>query len=223
MIKKYGSKEAFAAVLAQKKLNSTDKEAIETRHKRNQVLNFNKFLTITLVPEVISFSSHRAKTYGCFSNLSMHSFTLNDKEWPSVVRSSFSHISSLPSNKNYSDQQHYFEAQKYAGKPLEEVIRKTADAAKAKKMGNDPDHPIRDDWDVVQDDIMYCSCFLPNPPPTHLFFPTNRYAAILAKFKQNKDIQKILLDTETVPIVEHSSTGRCRRSLLGESQAYMII
>ncbi len=47
MIKKYGGKEAFAAVLAQKKLNSTDKEAIETRHKRNHVVNFNKFLTIT--------------------------------------------------------------------------------------------------------------------------------------------------------------------------------
>ncbi len=51
--------------------------------------------------------------------------------------------------------------------------------------GRDRDKPLRLDWEIVKDDIM-------------------RFA-VLEKFKQNHNIQYILLSTEDALIVEHTS------------------
>ncbi len=40
------------------------------------------------------------------------------------------------------------------GLPLEDLIRKVSDPLKAKKLGEDPDHPVRSDWDEVKNQIM---------------------------------------------------------------------
>ncbi len=58
----------------------------------------------------------------------------------------------------------------------------------------DRNKPLRLDWEIVKDDIM-------------------RFA-VLEKFKQNHNIQYILLSTEDALIAEHASNDSCL--ILGE-------
>ena len=51
-------------------------------------------------------------------------------------------------------------------------------------MGRSRQHPLRDDWENIKDDVMY--------------------RAVLCKFQTHQDIRKILLDTGEQTIVENS-------------------
>jgi len=132
----------------------------------------------------IKFCSARGASYGCFSTFSMHPFTMGGKQWPTV--------------------EHYVQGQKFAGEattnpimgmslitpflqtglPMEELIRKTPDPLRAKKIGEVKGIPPRSDWKDKQEEIMY--------------------EANLAKFTEHKEIQKTLLDTGFAEIVYHS-------------------
>ena len=102
--------------------------------------------------------------YGCFSNFSAHPISLKGKTW----RTS----------------EHYFQAQKFFGTPHEEEIRQEASPMIAARMGRDRKRPLREDWELVKDDIMR--------------------EAVLAKFEQHSDIRDILLATGDALIVEHT-------------------
>jgi predicted NAD-dependent protein-ADP-ribosyltransferase YbiA (DUF1768 family) len=169
MLKKYGGEE---------KLN----KVIETRLAKEKEKPSNSLFTAKSAnPSVIKFSSQRGATYGCFSTFSPHPVTLKGKEWPTAVRpllslslfSLFRVVSCrvvscrvvscrvlcaclipLLSCRGPS-QEHYFQAQKFAGMPLEELIRKAADPLRAKKMGEDKDIPPRSDWKDKQEEVMY--------------------------------------------------------------------
>jgi N-glycosidase YbiA len=65
---------------------------------------------------VINFYSTTGE-YGCFSNFSRNSIFLKRKRWPTS--------------------EHYFQAQKFAGEPDEEEIRKAAKPSLAASMGRD--------------------------------------------------------------------------------------
>jgi ribA/ribD-fused uncharacterized protein len=82
----------------------------------------------------IEFYRERDAPYGCFSNFSKHSFTIGDRQWPTV--------------------EHYFQAQKFPGTPQEEAIRLAPDPMTAKNRGNERTVPIRPDWEAVKDDVM---------------------------------------------------------------------
>jgi ribA/ribD-fused uncharacterized protein len=72
--------------------------------------------------------------YGEFSNFAPFPFTLNDAEWPTS--------------------EHYFQAQKFAGTPSEEEIRRAASPMIAARMGRSRSRPLRPDWEQVKDVVM---------------------------------------------------------------------
>jgi hypothetical protein len=104
--------------------------------------------------------------YGCFSNFSPHGFELDGFYWPTS--------------------EHYFQAQKFAGTPHAEQIRKVKTPKDAAKMGRDRKRPLRSDWEQVKDDIMK--------------------KVVLCKFKTHADIRQVLLSTDNQLIVENSPT-----------------
>jgi len=103
--------------------------------------------------------------YGCFSNFSAHPIELKGKVWPTS--------------------EHYFQAQKFAGTPHEEEIRKTASPAVAARKGRSRKRPLRPDWEDVKDDIMR--------------------EAVLAKFEQHAEIRETLLSTGDDEIIEKTT------------------
>jgi ribA/ribD-fused uncharacterized protein len=102
--------------------------------------------------------------YSCFSNFSPHGFELDGVFWPTS--------------------EHYFQAQKFAGTPHAEAIRKARSPARAKQMGRDRRQPLRADWEEVKDDVMR--------------------RAVLRKFETHADIRAVLLATGDELIVENA-------------------
>lgn len=113
----------------------------------------------------IYFYSAREIPYGCFSNFSAHGFELDGKFW----RTS----------------EHYFQAQKFAGKPDEEEVRKAKTPKEAADMGRERKRPLRRDWQSVKDNVM-CK-------------------AVRKKFETHKEIREILLATGDEKLVENTS------------------
>ena len=103
--------------------------------------------------------------YGCFSNFAHYSFMLNGKIWMTS--------------------EHYFQAQKFVNTEYQEIIRLLDNPMKASEMGRRRDLPLREDWELVKDEIMR--------------------KAVLEKFKQNEAIRRMLLSTENKTIVEKTS------------------
>ncbi len=103
--------------------------------------------------------------YSELSNFSKHGFMLKDKFWPTV--------------------EHYFQAQKFSGKPQEERIRVAATPKQAKMLGRTRTFSLRSDWEKVKDDIMR--------------------EAVMAKFRTHHDLKQLLLDTGHEQLVENAA------------------
>jgi ribA/ribD-fused uncharacterized protein len=112
----------------------------------------------------IYFYSVREKPYGCFSNFSRHGFELDGKCWPTS--------------------EHYFQAQKFAGTPHEEDVRRAKSPKQAATWGRERSRPLRDDWEAVKDDVMR--------------------RAVRRKFETHEDIRAVLLGTGDEEIVENA-------------------
>lgn len=107
--------------------------------------------------------------YGCFSNFSLHNISLHGQDWLTV--------------------EHYYQAQKFVGsvdQRLVATIGAVPTPQEAAKLGRDPNHRMRADWEYVK-------------------IPTMR-EAVLTKFLTHTDIQAILLATRDQLIVEDSPT-----------------
>src|SRR4051812_23457189 len=102
--------------------------------------------------------------HGCFSNFSLHPIRLKGKNWPTS--------------------EHDFQAQKFAGTPDEEEVRRAKSPMIAARMGRSRKRPLRKDWEAAKDRIMH--------------------EAVLAKFTQHADLRAILLGTGEAKIVEHT-------------------
>jgi hypothetical protein len=113
---------------------------------------------------VINFYSTTGE-HGCFSNFSRHAIFLKGKKWPTS--------------------EHYFQAQKFAGEPDEEEIRKAAKPSEAASMGRSRKRPLRRDWESVKEKVML--------------------EALRAKFTQHEDLKAILLGTGDALLVEHTA------------------
>jgi ribA/ribD-fused uncharacterized protein len=103
--------------------------------------------------------------YGCFSNFAAAPIRLKGKLWPTS--------------------EHYFQAQKFAGTPREEEIRRAKSPAVAARMGRSRKHRLRPDWEKVKDAVMR--------------------EAVLAKFTQHGDLRAVLLATGDAVLVEHTA------------------
>ncbi len=112
----------------------------------------------------IQFYSTRGE-HGGFSNFSRHRVWLDGASWPTS--------------------EHYFQAQKFAGTPHAERIRRAKSPGEAAQLGRTRDLPLRADWEAVKDDVMR--------------------RVVLAKFEQHATLAEVLLATGDAPLVEHTA------------------
>lgn len=103
--------------------------------------------------------------YGCFSNFAPFPININSIEWLTT--------------------EHYFQSQKFTGTQYEEEIRLIESPAEAARAGRDRNKPLRKDWHIVKDEIMY--------------------TAIRAKVEQHSKIKEILISTGNCILVEHTT------------------
>ena len=103
--------------------------------------------------------------YGCFSNFSRHPIVLDGLEWPTS--------------------EHYFQAQKFAGTPHAEAVRRAKTPRLAAELGRERHRPLRADWEQVKDDAMR--------------------TAVRAKFSQHAELREILLGTGDRELIEHTT------------------
>ncbi len=88
-------------------------------------------------------------------------------------------------DKVWQTSEHYFQAQKFEGTNFEEKVRLAPTPKEAANLGRNRKFPLRKDWEEKKDDIMR--------------------EALRAKFTQNKDLKKILLETGDAELVEHTA------------------
>lgn len=102
--------------------------------------------------------------YGYLSNSAPYPFEINGLIW--------------------STSEHYFQAQKFLDKAIQEKIRRLKSPMDAALEGRNRENPLRSDWEVVKDDIMRL--------------------AVFEKFRQNPAIRRELLATGHATLIEHT-------------------
>lgn len=102
--------------------------------------------------------------YGYLSNFAPYPFEINGLIW--------------------STSEHYFQAQKFLDKAIQEKIRRLKSPMDAALEGRNRENPLRSDWEVVKDDIMRL--------------------AVFEKFRQNPAIRRELLATWHATLIEHT-------------------
>ncbi|CAL44364.1 Protein of unknown function [Flavobacterium psychrophilum JIP02/86] len=102
--------------------------------------------------------------YGFFSNFSPHPIYINNERWNSV--------------------EHYFQASKFDNIEIREKIQAIESPMQVAIEGRDKKNIIRDDWEMVKEEIMY--------------------SALLCKFYQHPKLMKELLLTKDSLIIEHT-------------------
>ena len=112
----------------------------------------------------IYFYGSKEQPYGCFSNFSAHGFELDGLWWPTS--------------------EHYFQAQKFAGTPHVEEVRRAQSPKQAAMRGRSRARPLRADWEQVKDDVMR--------------------RGVLRKFETHADLRATLLGTGDEEIVENA-------------------
>ena len=112
----------------------------------------------------IYFYGSKEQPYGCFSNFSAHGFELDGLWWPTS--------------------EHYFQAQKFAGTPHVEEVRRAQSPKQAAMRGRSRARPLRADWEQVKDEVMR--------------------RGVLRKFEAHADLRAVLLGTDDEEIVENA-------------------
>lgn len=102
--------------------------------------------------------------YGYLSNFAPYPFEINGLIWSTL--------------------EHYFQAQKFLDKAIQEKIRRLKSPMDAALEGRNRENPLRSDWEVVKDDIMRL--------------------AVFEKFRQNPAIRRELLATGHATLIEHT-------------------
>jgi ribA/ribD-fused uncharacterized protein len=115
------------------------------------------------VIEVIEFYAV-GDAYGEFSNFAPFPIFVRGKRWPTS--------------------EHFFQAQKFAGTPHEEEVRRARKPRIAAEMGRDRKRPLRRDWESIKDGVML--------------------EALRAKFTQHADLGAQLVSTGDARLVEHT-------------------
>lgn len=119
---------------------------------------------------VIRFHNQRDLPWGCLSNFFPASVVIN--------------------NDTYPTSEHFFQAMKFFGTSQETVdlIRKTESPGVAAEIGRNRENPLRKDWDLVKEQILF--------------------HAILAKFSQHPLLLYSLMQTKFTMLVEWHHTDK---------------
>jgi len=107
---------------------------------------------------------------------------------PYGFMSNFSPHSFEVNGKHWKTSEHFYQAQKFHDPELQEQIRVSPGPRAAGKIGRDENNPLRPDWEEYRNTAMHM--------------------ALLAKFMQNPDIAKELIDTGDATLVEHSDAEK---------------
>lgn len=100
--------------------------------------------------------------------------------------SNFSRHSFEADGRKWKTSEHYFQAQKFAHSPEHfDQVWSASSPSEAARLGRDRNSPLRADWESVKDEIMR--------------------TALLAKFRQIKDIREVLLSTDGKQLVEQTT------------------
>ena len=105
-----------------------------------------------------------ADEYGAFSNFSPHGVEMDRVWWPTV--------------------EHYFQAMKFHDDAYRQRIRGAHDPMKAKMLGQTRKVPLRDDWELVKEDVMLAAC--------------------LKKFQTHAEPRELLLSTGDEELIENA-------------------
>lgn len=100
--------------------------------------------------------------------------------------SNFSHHTVKIDGLMWETSEHYYQAQKFLDQELQEKVFLASGPGRAADIGRDRSNPRRDDWEDVKDDVMR--------------------TVVRAKFSQNEEIKKILINTGDEYLVEDSPT-----------------
>jgi hypothetical protein len=119
-------------------------------------------------PNVINFYNSDAPFYEFTNFQQNYPINLDGRMWPTT--------------------EHYFQAQKFVGSPLEEHIRRLPSPRQAFDAARSNANSKRRDWETVKDSIMY--------------------KAVKAKFTQHVSLKNLLLGTQNKKLVEHTSTDK---------------
>lgn len=138
-----------------------DKPTLALFHHHHKALNIN---VPKLAPQIIRFYAV-VDDYGAFSNFAPYPIVIDGKTWPTS--------------------EHYFQAQKFAGTPHEEQLRRVSSPMEVARMGRQRTRPLRRDWERVKIDIMR--------------------RALFAKFTQYDDLRTLLLETQDAKLIEHTT------------------
>lgn len=106
-----------------------------------------------------------ADAHGYMSNFAPYPFEVAGVIWPTS--------------------EHYFQAQKFLDKDIQERVRSLPSPMKAAAEGRKRINPLRADWEDVKGDIMRL--------------------AVYEKFRQNPDIARQLLATGDAVLIEHTT------------------
>lgn len=106
--------------------------------------------------------------YGEFSNFARWPVRIDGQTWPTTEQ--------------------YFQAQKFAGTPYAEEIRRARGPGVAARLGRTRKRALREDWESVKDAVMH--------------------RAVLAKFTQHAPLRELLLGTGDATLVEHTDRDR---------------
>lgn len=113
--------------------------------------------------EVIKFY-RTSDAFGCFSNFAAHPIEIDGKIWPTS--------------------EHYFQGQKFEDASHQEAIRLEESPMIAARMGRDRSKKLREDWEIVKDQVML--------------------DAVRAKFTQHEELRATLLSTGESELIEHT-------------------
>lgn len=81
--------------------------------------------------------------------------------------------------------EHFFQANKFLDFNIRDKIKAIESPMDAAKEGRNRNNLLRDDWEQIKDSVMY--------------------KAVKAKFLQHADMKSVLLNTASLPIIEHTS------------------
>lgn len=102
--------------------------------------------------------------HGFLANFSPHPVTIKGTQWPTA--------------------EHYYQAQKHAGTPLEDEVRLASTPLQAKVLASDKARPPRPDWEQVREAVMR--------------------AVVRAKFTQHAELREALIATGEEELIEKS-------------------
>lgn len=104
-------------------------------------------------------------TWGEFSNFFPLGFTVNDIY--------------------YKTSEHYYQSKKFEGHPDEQDVIDAKGPEKSAQIGRDTSRPLRKDWDLIKDNVMF--------------------DALVYKFTAHESLKELLLSTKDEDIVEFSN------------------